>query len=478
MTKGIPGRYTSFAAAVTVRLAAVSAAAVLYCSCASEPQPPKPTLKAGFGETVITPQTNLPMRGFARSQVSEGVHDDLHARSVAFEGPDGSAAVMISLSLCTVGRDIVKSIRKPVTEATGIPAERIIVSCNHTHAGPSVEKGGEEFRRFLVERASESAITAWNSRFPAKVGSGSATLLDVGRNRRRLLYGGRHPDPEVLVLKVEDATGALRGVLFNYGCHPSTLDWRNRLISEDWPYYAIRDIKAGTADSVWVAFFQGAEGDINAGYSAELSAVGVPMPIRTFDYIEFMGSRMAETVLDLLPSIETDDVPLNVAQGISDYPLRSSFPVSLNEAERNAARTQSKLDALIRSGVDENSRSLDEVRAEVFITGLRQNTARAFYGEKDRPSATPIEQQAVRLGDTVFAAIPGEVFSEIGRRIKNESPAARTFLLGLANGYTGYMPTRNEYTEGAYEVDGSRYSADAEDACVAATTALIRKTGF
>ena len=48
-----------------------------------------PGVKVGLGETVITPKENVQMAGFARSQVSTGVHDDLHAMSLVMEDGDG-----------------------------------------------------------------------------------------------------------------------------------------------------------------------------------------------------------------------------------------------------------------------------------------------------------------------------------------------------------------------------------------------------
>jgi len=47
--------------------------------------------------------------------------------------------------------------------------------------------------------------------------------------------------------------------------------------------------------------------------------------------------------------------------------------------------------------------------------------------------------------------------------IKGESPFARTYIIGLANGAVGYVPTRKAIAEGGYAVDVRRVDADAED---------------
>ena len=444
---------------------------VIVCS---KSQNDIPATKAGFGETIITPQENVQMKGFARSQVSTGVHDDLHARSLVIESDDGTTAVMMTLSLCTLEREYVGRIRSLIHDRTGIPETGILISCNHTHAGPSVDKAGEQYQEFLVENAAQSAVEAWNSRVPARIGVGPAKTPEIGRNRRRLLYGGLHPDPETGIIKIEDPEGNLMGVAFNYGCHPSALDWRNTLFSEDWPYYAIRGIKKEAGEHIWAAYFQSAEGDINVGYSSELSAVGAYMPIRNYEYIEVKGNQMAATVLDALPHIQTSGShDIQVAIDFFDYPLRESFPVTLEKAENDAAAARKKLAALENVKNLEGTRIFDKVRVEVFQTGQRLSTARQFYSRKPGTKPVSIEQQAIRIGDAVFVSLPGEVFSEIGLAIKEGSPLEKTFVIGVANGYGGYLPTEKEFVEGDYEVDGCRYSPKAEKVCIESSLDLI-----
>jgi hypothetical protein len=59
--------------------------------------------------------------------------------------------------------------------------------------------------------------------------------------------------------------------------------------------------------------------------------------------------------------------------------------------------------------------------------------------------------QALRVGTLGIAAIPGEVFIEIGLEIKARSPVKPTFTIELANGYNGYLPTRSQHELGGYE---------------------------
>lgn len=65
----------------------------------------------------------------------------------------------------------------------------------------------------------------------------------------------------------------------------------------------------------------------------------------------------------------------------------------------------------------------------------------------------PLEQTILRLGDVAIVATPYELFSEIGLRVKKDSPVPYTLLLSLCNGAQGYFATETELCRGGYEVD-------------------------
>jgi hypothetical protein len=71
--------------------------------------------------------------------------------------------------------------------------------------------------------------------------------------------------------------------------------------------------------------------------------------------------------------------------------------------------------------------------------------------EKRARPLIPGEIQAFRLGEVGVAMLPGEIFVEHGLEIKLRSPARRTFVVELANGIMGYVPTRRAFEGGGYE---------------------------
>ena len=64
----------------------------------------------------------------------------------------------------------------------------------------------------------------------------------------------------------------------------------------------------------------------------------------------------------------------------------------------------------------------------------------------------------MKISMIAVAAIPCEVFAETGLAIKKESPHPFTFTIELANGYGGYLPTREQHQLGGYETWPARSS--------------------
>ena len=86
------------------------------------------------------------------------------------------------------------------------------------------------------------------------------------------------------------------------------------------------------------------------------------------------------------------------------------------------------------------------------------------------------EIQAFRIGDFALVAWNGTVFVEAQLRLKMESPAARTFVANMSNGYAGYVPTRRALERGGYETwtsSNSKLAPEALDMIVDSSVDLL-----
>ncbi|MDR3634650.1 MAG: LamG domain-containing protein, partial [Isosphaeraceae bacterium] len=89
-----------------------------------------------------------------------------------------------------------------------------------------------------------------------------------------------------------------------------------------------------------------------------------------------------------------------------------------------------------------------------------------------------LKLQAVRLGDLGIAAIPNEVFALSGLQIKARSPLPTTFVMELANGAEGYIPSPEQHVLGGYNTWPARTAAlevGAEPKIVALVLGLLEK---
>jgi hypothetical protein len=188
-----------------------------------------------------------------------------------------------------------------------------------------------------------------------------------------------------------------------------------------------------------------------------LSAVGVIAPFRTFQKAEELGTRLAESVLAGLPSLEYEEPDLDVARSTVHLPLKSYAPLpEMRERREQAAALVGQLAKPGESPAD-SSMELLRARQQSLYRRIEE-----YYAELSARASGPdpktlaAEMTAIRIGNTAIVSLPGEVFVAIALEIRRRSPFPRTMFLGLANGYIGYLPTADADAEAGYEVVASK----------------------
>jgi hypothetical protein len=83
----------------------------------------------------------------------------------------------------------------------------------------------------------------------------------------------------------------------------------------------------------------------------------------------------------------------------------------------------------------------------------------------------------IALGDVAFLSFPGEVFNEIGAKVKKQSPFKCTCFVDLANNYTGYYPTKKAIGEGGYAVDTRNCDESAEEIIINKSLEMLKELG-
>jgi hypothetical protein len=87
----------------------------------------------------------------------------------------------------------------------------------------------------------------------------------------------------------------------------------------------------------------------------------------------------------------------------------------------------------------------------------------------DYPETTTVPLQVLRMGDVCIATMPCEVFCEIGLEFKRRAAQQPAFMVELAHGYFGYLPTPRQHKLGGYEtwLGTNRLEPEASDKLLA-----------
>ena len=426
-------------------------------------------LLAGAARARTTPYVGARRAGFAsRDHGAEGIHDDLHARAVVLRAGETGVG-LVGCDLVGLSDESVARIRERVEAEAGIPASHVMVGCTHTHSGPQIASthwpGVDLELMHVTERTIAGALVAASrSMAEASLGVGKGTS-HIGINRRERQPDGsfrlgKNPegpiDEEVGVLRIDGPEGRPLAICVTHSCHAVVLGPHNYHISADYPGQAMALLEAVYPGCV-CPYLQGTCGNVNS----------VPVG-GTFEDARRLGTLLGSEAVQVAEDIETkSDVSLAVRQLVADVPLTELPPVEE-----------------VRERIEQRTRELPEDRRE---SDWRLRRAREILAEHENPqprTTEPLELQGLRLGDALLVTTPGETFVEIGLAIKAASPLPNTFVLGYANGYSGYFPTAAAFAEGGYEPECARkpgspyaYAPGIETALTEAGIALAQALG-
>jgi len=396
-----------------------------------------PLTLLAFGGTCIDPD---PSDAVALFEPAQGVHDPIMARALAIE-KDGEKFALVKIDTVGVSPRM-RSDLESSAAALGIPPQNLLFCATHNHSGPGAVSEQllwqliamdcfhePTYRAMLegVERALQQAVQALR---PAEIGIEVGTDARIGRNRR-----GRPGvvDHELALIKVVEPSGAPIAAVMNIAVHGTCLGNTNLLFSSDLMGYAERALEGKLGGGVAI-FTNAAEGDVGPARGG-------------FRGAQALGDMVAETSALLWNQASTSgSVEIRGA-----YERRLMPPATFNTGCIPIPGSQQTLCNL--------------------LPGFSLNLPMAALSV---PSDLPF--QAIRIGDTVLATVPGEALTEVGADIKSEGAARgfrHTIVVGLANEHGSYFPDAAEYARGFYEAQGCFYGPMAGATIAQNAAALI-----
>lgn len=434
------------------------------------------SLQAAFATRNITPTQPLFLVGYPHvERTSTGVHDPLLA--VALHLQDGAdALMMLAVDILFIDPQTAREVRAEVARRTGVPANRILISCTHTHSGPYtidmlsfqsdpvVPLPDPEymalFKQALIEAACESA----SKLEPAEIAVTTAQIQGIGGNRVSL-DGPQDAELGLLVIRSR-SDRSLLGLSITYAMHPTVLHEDSTLISGDFPGLARMALVGAFATPPAILYHMG-----TAGNQSPRNFVRA----NTFAEAQRLGEILAHTVQARINALQDADYQQNTvlagATARVDLPRRR-FP-DVQEAAANLARCRATYQQLQQGGAGHGPMRTAEcavfgAEEAVFLAQCQAN------GKLDRVLADylPAEIIALRLGDTAIVGLPGEIFVEYGLEIKRRLHR-QAIVISLANGdLQGYIVTPEAVVQGTYEANNSLFSAQAGTVLCEAAVAL------
>lgn len=496
-------------------------------------------LSIGWSEVSITPDKKVSLAGQFAERISEYVEKPVTVTAMAVEAGDDQM-IMVSCDLVAIGWNLVVKVREQVVAANvGIDPMKIILSAIHTHTSagyartsrivaeptrgnleimmqdflpegrkyipaanisrdnPEIIVGWEMFD-FLVERITKAVLQAWENRVPSSFNNAFGRAA-VGMCRRvsytdgtAQMWGDTYTavfeaveggsDTGIELMYVHNAEGKLTGIVANLACPAQAVQHR-MFISPDFWGEAKMLLRKHFGEDVQLLALCGAAGDQcpvdlvrwvepeSDLHDPNCKRNNPPKRKADPSMFDLAGMRKAgKRIANEIISVYEED--LGEAQ--SDIPfthLVEDFELPLRRATLTEAEEAKKaIKDYIRDlpgDIDYN----DMANLQRYLGIL----ARMEFQHLVNTCET--EVHIIRMGSIAFATNPFELFLDYGNRIKALANCEQTFLVQLANGAEGYLPTEKAEKGGHYSafIPSGKIGHEGGDLLVRQTLKRINK---
>ncbi|MGU3369906.1 neutral/alkaline non-lysosomal ceramidase N-terminal domain-containing protein [Bacillus mycoides] len=384
--------------------------------------------KVGVCKVDITPPIGIDFIGYHRDTGINNIEEHIYGTIFVFE-KDEMKTVFISIDNIGMLVEDTTMIRERVASELHVPFEQITVVYTHTHSGP--ETVGDHpliksYKTILLNNVVQGAITANNNMRSCEVGW-DVTTGDIGVNRRERTPDGKAKmginiegivDKRIGVLAMRNAESKeLAGVIVFCTAHPNVLKGDSDVLSADYPGMT-REILEKIVNCP-VIIVQGATGNVNAKYRGSQEA------------LKQMAYVISGHVLTILPTVTYRPI-VNLRTISSTMQMKLKDIPEIEEIKRMAQLAEKQWG----------------VNTEEWLTIVLEKHRRNI-----QQVSIDLEIQLFQINDGIFSGIPMEPFSETALEMKESVQNELAFFGGYTNGYIGYLPTKEEYAYGGYEVE-------------------------
>ena len=438
---------------------------------------------AGAAAANITPLLGCSQAGSMTDHAATEIHDELHVRALVLD--NGNARVALAtIDSCAVANEALDLAKQEIAAETKIPPSHVLLSATHTHSAPPgaflfQSKPDAFYQRWMGMRVVDCVRMAAQRLQPARIGWGVGSEPALLFTRRYLMKPGAIPpdpfgrttdrammnppaaspdiigpagpiDPQVGLLAVHTLEGQPLALYGSYSLHYVGGVPRTHISADYFPLWGRHLLRLGGVTGACLTALANA-------CSGNLNNVNVmnppPKPYPPYRRMDEVAAILAAESYRVWKEIEFQEwVELGAVLDSLECGVRLPSGDETAEAQR----------VLAQAGPG----PYKELR---HIYALETVQLHNGYG----PTAQA-PMQALRIGRLGIATFPGEAFTELGLEVKKKSPFETTFLVELANGYHGYIPTDEAFEAGGYETWRAKSSHLARDKAGRMTARALR----
>lgn len=460
-------------------------------------------IKIGWSEVDITPKCKISLAGQFYERVSDRVESPLSVTAFALESGD-EQMIICSCDLACVNQETNRIIKERLSKKLPISTDKIIICAIHTHTSyvysgertlPQAinylkknlpedmeykslvsdedKMSPQDAQKVIIEGVEKAILDAWNNRTNgfyqaafgrAAVGMCRRAVYDDGSARMWgetnlanfvSLEGGS--DTGIEIIYTFDKNKEINGVIANIACPAQVVEQRSFISSDYWGKVK-ENLKKHFGKDIFVLGLCSAAGDMcprdlirwvepetpiddpNVKHHYPISHRADPS---MFDIsgLKLVGKRISN---ELIAVYEELDKSLMKDEGVLKHEtINMAFPlrrVTISEYE-NAVE---KIDTFIKE--NRGRRVTFEENAKLYVySGIVER-----YLLQQQINEFKEEIHFARFDDMAFTSNPFELFLDYGNIIKARSKAKQTFIIQLASGAAGYLPTEKAEKGGHY----------------------------
>ncbi len=388
------------------------------------------SLRAGSSSVEIPSDESMIIAGGIHPRFASGREGKIRANALIIE--KNTKICIVSCDVLALQRDVCDEVCLEIEKKFGIPFKNILITSTHTHHAPATVTihGYERDEAFIgnVKRSIIDAVgTADDDLKNVNMSFWLGTESTVGQNSRLLLSDGTiywigprddalrptgpfDPDLPVIMLKKEDEGGGT--LFFSHSTH-NIGTRRPEAVSPGFYGLAAQELEEENGGNV--LFLPGASGSTH-----NLSLPADEMIIR-------MKNAIKEALLESKPR----DVP-----GVASVKREFEYMVRRFDEEKEEKAVSYYCNKRVKN---------PESVIEIF-----RRMRKKLWKQQGETRKSWI--QVMLLGDIALIGIPGELFTKLGLMIKRLSPLRYTYVVELANDWIGYVPDRQAYELGGYQL--------------------------